>query len=139
MSSGGDTYDPRYLEGIRHFNASEFFEAHNVWEDLWRECTGSKRRFYQGLIQVAVCLHHFRNGNTVGAKKLFSTCQGYLAGYRPRYLGLDLEKLLAELRVCCAEILASDEKCPRVEIVVDRIPRIHLDISIVASENDRRR
>jgi hypothetical protein len=42
-------------------------------------------------------------------------------------LGLDLEKLLAELQACCAEILANEEKFPNVEIVVDLIPEIHLD------------
>ncbi len=127
MSSAAETYDSRYLEGIRHFNACDFFEAHDVWEELWQECTGSGRHYYQGLIQVAVCLHHFGNGNTVGAKKLYSTSRAHLAGYRPHYLGLDLEKLLAELQVCCAEILASAEKFPNVEIVVDRIPKIQLD------------
>ncbi len=62
--------DPRFLEGIRCFNHRAFFEAHEVWEDIWRDEEGPARRFYQGLIQLAVCLHHFGNGNTRGAKKL---------------------------------------------------------------------
>ncbi len=127
MPDATETYDPRYLEGIRYFNECEFFEAHEVWEDLWQEYTGPARHFYQGLIQVAVCLHHFGNGNTTGAKKLYNTCRGHLDDYQPHYLGLDLDKLLTELRACCAEILASEEKFPDVEIVVDLIPEIHLD------------
>src|SRR6476469_7449491 len=66
-------YDPRYLEGIEHFNRCDFFEAHESWEELWQDYTGPSRKFYQGLIQVAVCLHHFGNGNTRGAKKLYVT------------------------------------------------------------------
>lgn len=127
MPDAAESYDPRYLEGIRCFNECEFFEAHEVWEDLWQEYAGPARRFYQGLIQVAVCLHHFGNGNTTGAKKLYYSCRKYLEDYQPHYLGLNLEKLLAELQVCCAEILASEEKFPDVEIVVDLIPEIHLD------------
>jgi uncharacterized protein len=120
------TYDPRYLEGIEHFNKCDFFEAHEVWEELWADTQGPPRRFYQGLIQVAVCLHHFGNGNIRGAKKLYFGCRGYLEDYRPQYLGLDLDQLLTQLETCCREILDSQEEFPRIEIVPDLIPEIHL-------------
>jgi predicted metal-dependent hydrolase len=120
-------YDPRYLEGIEHFNVCDFYEAHEVWEELWADYQGPSRKFFQGLIQVAVCLHHFGNGNTRGAKKLYHSSRGYLAEYRPAHLGVDLEKLFAELEACCREILESPEEFPNVEIVPDLIPEIHLD------------
>ena len=120
------TYDPRYLEGIEHFNKCDFFEAHEVWEELWADTQGPSRRFFQGLIQVAVCLHHFGNGNIRGAKKLYFGCRGYLEDYRPKYLNLDLDKLLRELEACCHEILESKEEFPSIEIVPDLIPEIHL-------------
>jgi len=120
-------YDPRYLEGIEHFNKCDFFEAHEVWEELWADTQGESRRFYQGLIQVAVCLHHFGNGNIRGAKKLYFGCRGYLEAYQPKYLGLDLDKLLSQLETCCREILDSKEEFPRIEIVPDLIPEIHLE------------
>jgi len=120
-------YDPRYLEGIAHFNACDFFEAHEVWEELWADTEGESRRFYQGLIQVAVCLHNFGNGNIRGAKKLNVGCRGYLDSYRPHYLGLDVDKLLSQLDACCREIMESQEEFPRIEIVPDLIPEIHLD------------
>ena len=122
-------YDRRYLEGIRYFNECEFYEAHDVWEELWADYQGPSRRFYQGLIQVAVCLHHFGNGNTRGAKKLYYSCRQYLDDYRPQHEGVDIVKLLDELEQCCHEILSSAEDFPRVEIEVDRIPEIHLDPS----------
>jgi predicted metal-dependent hydrolase len=78
------------------------------------------------LIQVAVCLHHFGNGNIRGARKLYHSCRGYLEGYRPRHMGLDVDKLLKDLEVCCREILESPEEFPRIEIVPDLIPEIHL-------------
>jgi predicted metal-dependent hydrolase len=119
-------YDPRYLAGIEHFNKCDFFEAHEVWEELWADYSGPSRKFYQGLIQVAVCLHHFGNGNIRGAKKLYFGCRGYLEPYLPAHEGLDLAKLLAELEGCCREILESKEEFPRIEIVPDLIPEIHL-------------
>ena len=120
-------YDPRYLEGIEHFNKCDFFEAHEVWEELWADTQGEPRRFFQGLIQVAVCLHHFGNGNIRGAKKLYFGCRGYLESYRPKYLGLDLDMLFSQLETCCREILESKEEFPRIEILPDLIPEIHLE------------
>jgi len=122
-----DSHDPRYLEGIDHFNKCDFFEAHEVWEELWADTQGPSRRFYQGLIQVAVCLHHFGNGNIRGAKKLYHGCRGYLEEYRPKYLDLNLDQLLSQLEICCREILDSKEEFPKIDIVPDLIPEIHLE------------
>ena len=61
-----------FERGIALFNAHHFFEAHEVLEDLWREAEGEERRFLQGLIQVAVALHHFTRGNADGARSLLA-------------------------------------------------------------------
>ena len=47
-------YPDKYLEGIRLFNEQEFFECHEVLEELWSETLGEEKKFYQGLIQAAV-------------------------------------------------------------------------------------
>lgn len=116
--------DPKFLEGIRCFNQRAFFDAHEVWEDLWRDDHGPARHFYQGLIQIAVCLHHFRNGNTRGAKKLCLSGSVYLDPYRPAYLGLDVERLLSDLHACCHELLASGEPTPSVKLDLNLLPTI---------------
>jgi predicted metal-dependent hydrolase len=120
------SYDPHYLQGIEHFNVCDFFEAHEVWEELWTDYQGPLRKFYQGLIQVAVALHHFGNGNIRGAKKLYHSSRAYLEPYRPVCEGLDLDKLLAEMERCFAEILASTEEYPKIEVDAELIPEIHL-------------
>jgi len=122
-----EAYDPRYLEGIEHFNVCDFFEAHEVWEELWADYRGPDRKFYQGLIQVAVCLHHFGNGNTRGAKKLYLSSIGYLQEYRPHRLGLDLEKLLREFEACLKPVMESPDEFPKIDIEPDLIPEIHLE------------
>jgi predicted metal-dependent hydrolase len=119
-------YPPLYLQGIELFNDCEYFEAHDVWEELWADYQGPLRHFYQGLIQAAVCLHHFGNGNTRGARKLLNSSTKYLEQYCPMQEGLDLDKFLAEMQTCCAEIVASEEEYPKVEIVPDLLPEIHL-------------
>ena len=118
-------YDPRYLQGISHFNARDFFEAHEVWEELWMQCEGESRKFYQGLIQVAVCLHHFGNGNTRGARKLFHSSSRYLASYQPWCQGIDLTRLQSDMEHCLAEVVASEEQIPTAKLDPTLLPRIH--------------
>ena len=122
-------YHPLYLAGIVHFNECDYYESHEVWEELWTDYRGPSRKFYQGLIQAAVCLHHFGNGNIRGAKKLYFGCRGYLEKYVPVHMGLDLKQFLGQLEECCAEILASQEEFPKIDIVPDLIPEIHLAIA----------
>ena len=119
-------YDQRYLQGISYFNECEFFEAHEVWEELWADYQGPSRKFYQGLIQAAVALHHFGNGNLRGAKKLFFSSSKYLAAYEPHHEGIDLVAFLRTLEHCFAEILAGDTGNLALEINPERIPEIHL-------------
>ncbi len=125
--SAEDNYDSRYLEGIQLFNDCEYFEAHDIWEELWADYHGPSRDFYKGLIQVAVCLYHFGNENIRGAKKLYQSSRKYLGTYRPRHLGLDLDKFISELDACCSEIVDSEDEFPEVTINAELIPEIHLD------------
>jgi predicted metal-dependent hydrolase len=127
MSEDAPEYDPLYLEGIKHFNVCDFFESHEVWEELWTEYRGPSRKFYQGLIQAAVALFHFGNGNIRGARKLYHSVKDYLEPYRPNHMGLNVDKFMTELTTCMAEVIASTEEFPNIEIVGDLIPEIHLD------------
>lgn len=120
-------YPPLYLQGIEHFNECDFFEAHEVWEELWADYQGPSRKFYQGLIQAAVALHHFGNGNLRGARKVARSALSYLESYRPRHMGLDVDKFVRDMTACFADLLAAGDELPPVEIDPDRIPEIHLD------------
>jgi uncharacterized protein len=127
MDVSAEDYDPLYLQGIAYFNACEFFEAHEVWEDLWKSYSGDLRLFYKGLIQAAVALHHFGNGNIRGARKVYRSSRGYLEQYGPRCLGLNVEKFLAEFDACFAQVAASQEEFPQIQINPELIPEIALD------------
>ena len=117
--------DPRYQQGSVYFNECDFFEAHEVWEELWQEYHGDDRTFVQGLIQVAVCLHHFVNGNTRGAVKLYHSSRRYLQPYLPHCYNMDLARLFTDLEDCCREIINTTEEIPTAEIPEDRIPEVH--------------
>lgn len=121
-----DQYDDRYIEGIKCFNDCDFYEAHDIWEELWAEYRGPAREFYQGLIQVAVALYHFGNGNIRGARKLYVSSRNHLESYRPHYLGCDLELLFTEMQECFIEVMAASEEFPRIDLDPETLPEIHL-------------
>ena len=87
----------RFLEGIALFNRGEFFDCHEALEEVWLELSGERKKFLQGLIQVAVALHHLRNGNRVGAERLLAAAVEKLAGDSPEREIIDVDALLAAL------------------------------------------
>jgi predicted metal-dependent hydrolase len=86
-----------YLRGIRLFNSGAYFEAHEVLEDAWRAAPAPEKRFLQGLIQVAVGLHHHSKGNVVGARSLLGRAARNLSSYPDDFGGIQLPDLLASL------------------------------------------
>ena len=130
MVATGSTpeYDPLYLRGIEKFNACDYYESHEIWEELWTEYRGDSRKFYQGLIQAAVALYHFGNGNIRGARKLHTSVHGYMESYAPLHLGLDIESFLSAFDACLAEVAASTEEYPSIQLNPELLPEIHLDL-----------
>lgn len=88
-----NTIDPRFYKGISLFNQEDFFEAHEVWEELWHDTVGPDRDFFQGLIQVTSAMHHLQIANMKGARILYGSGIELLAPYGSRHLGLDLNHL----------------------------------------------
>jgi uncharacterized protein len=86
-----------YLRGIRLFNSGAYFEAHEVLEDVWRAAPTREKKFLQGLIQVAVGLHHHSKGNIVGARSLLGRATKNLSGYPEDFGGIHLPELLHSL------------------------------------------
>jgi len=87
----------RFAEGIKLFNSAEFFEAHEVLEDVWRAAPTADKKFLQGLIQAAVAFHHYSTGNIVGARSLLARAQRNLSGCPDEFAGIDLKLLLGLL------------------------------------------
>src|SRR5712671_3706730 len=119
-------YEPRYLAGIVLFNRGDFFEAHEVWESLWMETFGPERKFYQGLIQAAVGLCHFCNGNVRGAAKLYKSSRAYMDRFAPVFWDLDVARFWADMETCFAELLAAPEPDRRIVPNEELIPEIAL-------------
>jgi predicted metal-dependent hydrolase len=127
MGTNADAYDERYLAGILLFNRQDYFEAHEVWEDLWADCASPERPFYQGLIQAAVALFHFGNGNLRGAVKLFRSSKAYMEPFASPYLGLDGADFWRQMAACFAGLLDGEEPDASLRPEEALLPRIALD------------
>ena len=80
--------------GVELFNEGKFFDAHEVLEDVWRAAPDEQRKYFQGLIQVAVALHHHSRGNSVGCRSLLARAERNLSAYPKGFGSVDLEALL---------------------------------------------
>ena len=57
-------------EGLRLYDAGEFFTAHEAWESVWLGSPEPEKTFLQGLIQVTAAFHHLQRNNPLGAMLL---------------------------------------------------------------------
>lgn len=84
-----------FIRFLYHFNIDrDYYECHEVMEELWME--EGRNPLYQGLLQVAVALFHYRNGNVNGARKLFQKALAKLTKQPGDSLGIDLTRLCRE-------------------------------------------
>lgn len=90
----GQGYDPHYLGFFECFNRQQFYEAHDVLEELWLDCRGGPQdEFYKALIQLAGAFVHLQKDRLKASGKLFRLCRSYFNKYPQQYEALDLTKI----------------------------------------------
>ena len=96
---------PQAAEGLRLFNAGEYFEAHEALEDAWNAEKGQVRELYRGILQIAVVYLHVTRGNYNGAIKVYGRSQRWIKDWpdicRGIYVGelrKDAETVITEVR-----------------------------------------
>ena len=85
-----------FRRGIELFNAGEFYDCHEVLEDLWRPAQGMERLFVQSVIHLAVGFYHHQQGNQTGAELQLRKALSKLAGYLPVFQDIDTARLYRE-------------------------------------------
>lgn len=107
-----------FREGIRLFNEEKFFECHEALEQAWLAASGGQKLFLQGLIQVAVAMHHLRRNNLEGAGRLLSAGIQKLTPFAPAHESIEIGRLLSDLQPLCDQIasrrVACDWQPPRI-------------------------
>jgi hypothetical protein len=75
--------DPHLTGFLECFNRQEYFEAHEVLEELWLKTTGERRDFYKGLIQTAAVFVKLQQGKPEPAARLAARAASHLVKYPP--------------------------------------------------------
>lgn len=90
-------------EGIRRFNAGEWFEAHEAWEDHWGKGGREERELTLGLIKAAVALHHLAAGNDAGFQWQAAEALPRLRAHHALWPDLRLDELAETLESLAAQ------------------------------------
>jgi uncharacterized protein len=95
----------RFSEGINKFNEHEFYECHDLLEEVWFDSRGVSRRFYQGLIHLAVGFYHITlRDNPTGSLSQLKKGVEKLTAYAPEFQGVELRIFLLNIKKCIEEI-----------------------------------
>ncbi|HEY9690142.1 MAG TPA: DUF309 domain-containing protein [Coleofasciculaceae cyanobacterium] len=86
-----------FWQGIEQFNGGEFYACHDTIEALWMVANEPDRTFYQGILQVAVALHHLSNLNWRGAAILLGEGLNRLTKYDDHYSGIDVDRFITQV------------------------------------------
>lgn len=111
--------------GIAEFNAGKWFTSHETLEELWAGEQGELRDFYQGLLQIAVALHHWREGNFKGALLLLGTGGGLLRRVAAICRGVDVAAMIRDAERFRERLEALGPE-RAAEIPDNLVPRIRL-------------
>ena len=84
------------LEAIEQFNAGEFFDQHETFEDMWRAETEDIRFLYQGILHVGVGFYHLQKGNYHGVVTKLGTGVAMLDHFQPTCMGVDVSRLIQD-------------------------------------------
>lgn len=89
----------QFLLAIRQFNAQEWYDCHETLEEIWLGEKGEVKDFIRGILQIAVALYHWRNGNHGGAVRLLASGVNYLSRASDACLSVDVVQLIADANV----------------------------------------
>jgi uncharacterized protein len=100
---------PFYRAYFQCWNEQQYYEAHDVLEQVWLNKDSADDNFFKGLIQAAGAFvhlkknfehpHHPKHGKRLRpAVRLFQLAETNLIGFAPRHHGLDVVRLLEILK-----------------------------------------
>lgn len=118
-------YPEQYYKFFEQFNKGEYYECHDLLEEIWME--DKRNKFLQGMLQVAVAIYHFESGNIYGSRALFNSAYKYLQPYRPRSWDLNLEPVIKFIEEALS-VLPKEDKISIKEVKATNFPQIHLKL-----------
>ncbi len=95
---------------VQHFNAGQYFGAHEAWETCWRLSRGTAdEAFFKGLSQLGAGYTHYRRGNAHGARALLGRAVTGIGPYAPRHRGLHVLAIVSAAESHAERFRAAEE------------------------------
>ena len=91
-------------EGLRQFNAGEYYRQHDLFEAQWVATAGPVRDLYRAILQVGVAYFQIQRGNYRGALKMLQRSVQWLSILPPVCQGVDVARLRQDSYAVRAEL-----------------------------------
>lgn len=95
---------PLAIIGFQHFNAGEYWLAHEALEDAWLAEPGQVRHLYRGILQAGVVYLHVQRANYRGALKVYLRSQRWLTPFPEVCCGIQVGQLRRDLEIVIQEV-----------------------------------
>jgi predicted metal-dependent hydrolase len=107
----GSGLDPYYQGYFDCFNRGQYYEAHDVLEQLWlKDRRGVNGDFYKGLIQLAGAFVHLQKDRLSPSAALFKLAAANLGNYAGQHEHLSIQDVLTMIAHWLACLEKSDFK-----------------------------
>ncbi|WP_417899114.1 DUF309 domain-containing protein [Bacillus haimaensis] len=107
-------YPEEYYEFFISFNEGDYYTCHDLLEEIWM--TDKENYFLKGLLQMTVAIYHYEYGNVKGARLMMHAGLVYIQKYRPKFWGVDLEKVNVFIVNCLATFPQDIDRVPFEEV-----------------------
>jgi predicted metal-dependent hydrolase len=107
MKTNHDKNIDNFRMGLANFNHGNYYQAHEYFEDAWRETPGPNREFYRALLHISGGFFRLTEGRPQAARKFFEHALKWLVEFEPNYLGFNISKLKKGLEEIL-ELLVAD-------------------------------
>ncbi|MCA9915548.1 MAG: DUF309 domain-containing protein [Anaerolineae bacterium] len=84
---------PLAQEGVRKFNAGEYYKQHDLFEEQWVNTETPVRDLYRAILQVGVAYYQIERGNYRGALKMLQRSVQWLVVLPDVCQGVNIQKL----------------------------------------------
>lgn len=84
---------PDARRGLSLFRRRKFYEAHECFENAWRETKDASREFYRALLQLSGGFYRLTQKRPRAANKFFSRSLHWFQHYPDPFLGIDTDRL----------------------------------------------
>ena len=96
--------EPELAEGSRLFNAREFCESHERFEEEWMVEVGPRKWFLKGLVHTAMGFHYLTHADYPKGMSLLHSGMHLLDGFADEFMGMDVAGFRAAVGRCRHEL-----------------------------------